>query len=153
MNLPSLRPRHSVIPAEAVRERAGLLAVMSGMVRKGPWELPRNFRVATVMGSAEIDLREAVLAEGDSTIEIFCLFGSVEIVVPSGVEVVVDGDAFAGEFSYTPDPSVAVAPAGGAPRIVIHGSAYFGAVECEARLAGESDGQAKKRIRLARRNG
>ncbi|MBL8958566.1 MAG: hypothetical protein JNJ98_01850 [Gemmatimonadetes bacterium] len=151
MNLPRLRVRHTVIPANAVRASAGVLAVMSGVVRKGPWELPRQFRIATVMGSTEIDLREAVLAEGESHIEVFCLFGSVEITVPSGVEVVVDGDAFAGEFSHTPDPSVPIDP--GAPRIVIHGSAYFGAVECDARMAGESEGQAKKRIRLARRSG
>jgi Cell wall-active antibiotics response 4TMS YvqF len=151
MNLPRLRVRHTVIPANAVRDSAGVLAVMSGVVRKGPWELPRKFRIASVMGSAEIDLREAVLAEGESHIEVFCLFGSVEITVPSGVEVVVDGDAFAGEFSHAPDPSVPTDP--GAPRIVIHGSAYFGAVECDVRLAGESEGQAKKRIRLARRSG
>jgi Cell wall-active antibiotics response 4TMS YvqF len=151
MNLPRLRPRHTVIPAHAVRDSAGVLAVMSGVARKGPWELARKFRIATVMGSAEIDLREAVLAEGESHIEIFCLFGSVEIVVPSGVEVVVDGDAFVGEFSHKPDPSVRVEP--GAPRIVIHGNAAFGSVECESRLAGESEGQAKKRIRLARRSG
>lgn len=150
MNLPSLRPRHTVIPANAVRASAGVLAVMSGVVRKGPWELPRQLRIATVMGSAEIDLREAVLAEGESHIEVFCLFGSVEIVVPSGVEVIVDGDAFAGGFEFKPDP--AVPPEASGPRIVIHGSAYFGAVECEARLAGESEGQAKKRIRLARRS-
>ena len=149
MTPPMLRPRHTVIPADAVRESAGLLAVFSGMVRKGPWELPRRFRIAAVMGSAEIDLREAVLAEGESLVEIFCLFGAVEIVVPSGVEVVVDGDAFAGTFGHVPDPTMVPAP--GAPRIVIRGDAYFGAVECEARLAGESEGQAKKRIKLARR--
>jgi hypothetical protein len=149
MTPPMLRPRHTVIPAEAVRESAGVLAVFSGSVRKGPWELPRRFRVAAVMGSAEIDLREAVLAEGESQIEVFCLCGSVEIVVPSGVEVVVDGDAFAGTFEHTPDPTIVPEP--GAPRIVIRGDAYFGAVECEARFAGESEGQARKRIKLARR--
>ncbi len=149
MTLPTSRPRHTVIPAEAVRERAGLLSAFGGTVRKGAWELPRRFRIASICGSVEIDLREAVLAEGTSEIEVFCLFGSVEIVVPSGVEVVVDGDAFAGAFEHEQDPTVVPAPGG--PKIHIHGSAYFGAVECETRLAGESEGQAKRRIKLTRK--
>lgn len=149
MNLPAIRPRHTVIPADAVRERAGVLAVMSGTTRKGAWELPRQLRVAAVMGSAELDLREAVLAEGDSVIEVFCLFGSVDILVPSGVQLVVDGDAFAGDFSASHDGTVAPEP--GAPRIIVRGSAYFGAVECASRLAGESQSAAKRRIKRADR--
>ncbi len=149
MNLPSFRPRHTVIPADAVRSNAGVLAVFSGVVRRGTWELARHLRVLTVCGSSEIDLREAVLAEGDSVIEVFCLFGSVEIVAPSGVQVIVDGDTLAAEFSDTPDPSVAPEPNG--PRVIVRGTAWFGSVECESRLAGESSSQAKKRIRKARR--
>ena len=149
MNLPSLRTRHTIIPADAVRPNAGLLAVFSGAVKRGTWELARHLRVATIFGSAEIDLREAVLAEGDSVIEVFCLFGSVEIVAPSGVQMIVDGDTLAAEFSDTPDPSVAPEPDG--PRVIVKGTAWFGSVECESRLPGESSSQAKKRIRKARR--
>lgn len=151
MTLPTPRARHTVIPAEAVRERSGVLAVMSGHVKKGPWEVPRQLRVAAVMGSAELDLREAILAEGVTVIEVFCLLGSVEIIAPSGVHIDVDGDTFAGEFNAEGDPQYA--PESGSPRIVVRGSAYFGSVECSSRLPGESPSKARRRIKAARRHG
>ena len=149
MSLPVRTDRHVVVPADGVRERAGVLAVMSGQERRGPWELPRFLRVACIMGSTELDLREARIADGESVIEVFCLFGSVEVLVPPGIFVDVDGDALAGEFAHAPDPTILPAP--GAPRIRIRGSAYFGSVSCAARLAGEGERAARKRLKAAGR--
>ncbi len=143
MPLPSRLERHTVVPADTVRPRGGVMAVFSGQKRTGPWELPRHMRVAAVMGSVELDLREAVMAEGEIEIEIFCLFGSVEICVPPGVQVECDGDAFAGEFGYSPDSMFM--PQLGAPRVRITGSATFGEVKCETRLPGETASEAKRR--------
>lgn len=143
MTLPRRLERHTVVPAHSVRQRAGTMAVFSGQSRRGPWELPRLMRVAAVFGSVELDLREALIADGDSDIEVFCLFGSVEIVCPPGILVECEGDAFAGEFTHTPDSMFMPGP--GAPKVRISGSATFGAVECEVRLAGESASEAKRR--------
>jgi formylmethanofuran dehydrogenase subunit D len=143
MNLPARLERHTIVPAHSVRPRAGVLSVFSGQVRRGPWEMPQHLRLAAVMGSVEVDLREALIPEGDSEIEVFCLFGSVELVLPPGVIIEFDGDAFAGSFEFTPDSMYA--PPVGAPRIRVTGSATFGSVECEVRIAGESASEAKRR--------
>ncbi|MGQ0646490.1 MAG: LiaF domain-containing protein [Gemmatimonadaceae bacterium] len=150
MTLPAHTDRHTVVPAHQVKERAGILAVMSGQERRGNWELPRYMRIACVLGSTELDLREARIPEGESVIEVFCLLGSVELMVPSGVFVEMDGDAFAGSFSNSPDQTIEPLP--GAPRIRLKGTAYFGSVECEARLAGEGKRAAQRRIKASRTN-
>jgi hypothetical protein len=140
--------RHSVIPAAEVRERAGILSVFSSQERKGPWTLPRELRVACILGSVELDLREARIPEGHSVIEVFCILGSVELLVPSGIHVEVEGDAFAGGVTFQPD--AAVVPPPDAPRITLRGTTWFGSVECEARLAGEGKRAAQKRLKAAR---
>lgn len=149
MSLPVPPHRHSIIPAAEVRERAGILSVFSSQARQGPWAMPRQLRVACVLGSVELDLREAKIPEGDSVIEIVAVLGSVEVLVPSGVIVEVDGDTFAGDVSFVPDG--AVTPPSGAPRIRIRGSAWFSSVECMARLPGEGKRAAMKRLKAARK--
>lgn len=151
MSLPVRIERHTIVSADAVQERAGILTAFSGRVRRGPWELPRYLRVACIFGSAELDLREAIIGDGESVIEVFCLFGSVEITVPPGIAVNCDGDAFAGEFSFDPDPMFPPQP--GAPRVTIRGSVNFGAVECTVMVAGEEASHRKRRIKQARKEG
>jgi hypothetical protein len=140
--------RHRVVPLEEVRDRAGVLSVFSSQERKGEWELARHMRIACVMGSAELDLREARIPAGVSEIEIFCLFGSVELIVPPGVRVDAAGDALMGEFSLKGDPTVVAPP--GAPVIRIVGSAYMASVEIFVRYAGERPRDARRRIRSSR---
>jgi hypothetical protein len=151
MSLPVRIERHTIVSADSVQERAGMLTAFSGRVRRGPWELPRHLRVACIFGSNELDLREAIIADGESVIEILCVFGSVEITVPPGIAVNCDGDAFVGEFSFDPDPMFPAQP--GWPRLIIRGSAHFGAVECTTMLAGEQASQRKRRIKQARKEG
>lgn len=139
---------HIVVPPEQLQERSGVLAFMSEQKRVGYWQVPRNFRVACAMGSTVIDLRDATISAGVTTIEVFALFGSVEIIVPSGVYVELDGDAFAGEFSFDPDPTMRPGPE--SPTIRITGSVYFGSVEAQARLAGEEPKDRKRRLRASR---
>lgn len=137
--------RHSVIPAGQERERAGVLSFFSGQERKGAWELPRELRVMCVIGSVELDLREARIPEGESVIEIVACFGSVEILVPPNIQVDLEGDGLAGEFSFNPDGSAPPPP--GAPRIRIRGTAIMASVECEARFAGENKRAARRRLK------
>jgi hypothetical protein len=129
-----------------VKERGGMAAILSHQSRKGVWTVPRHFRVACVLGNAELDLREARLASGVTEIEVFALFASVEILVPPGIRVETEGGGIAGAFSFEPDSTVEV-PLDG-PVIVLKGDAYFSHVEAIARFAHESHRDARKRRRL-----
>ena len=149
MSLPERQNRFMVLPSAAVRERGGVLSFLGTQKREGAWEVPRHLRVACVLGSVELDLREAILAEGDTVIEVIAVLGSVEILLPPGVRVDVEGDTLGGEYSFTPDPMV-VAPAG-APRIVLSGNAILASVEAESRYAGERKRDAQRRVKAARR--
>lgn len=149
MPLPSRLDRFTVLPDDEVRERGGVLSFFGAQKREGAWEVPRHLRVACCMGSVELDLREAILAQGDTVIEVIAFMGSVEILLPPGVRVDLDGDALAGEYTFTPDPT-ALAPRG-APRIVLKGNAIFASVEAESRYAGEKKRDAQRRMKAARR--
>ena len=143
MNLPQLR--HSVVPAESVRANAGVLSIFNEQTRTGDWVLPREMRVVAVFGSVTLDLREARIGEGRSVIKVIAMAASVEIIIPPGVGVEVDGDAFMGTFSYQHDSTVPLAP--NAPVIVLTGMATMGSVEAEVRYPGEKSRQARRRIR------
>ncbi|MBC7896685.1 MAG: hypothetical protein H7066_14810 [Cytophagaceae bacterium] len=149
MPLPSRLDRYSVLPTEAVRERGGVLSFFGSQKREGGWEVPRHLRVACCMGSVELDLREAILSEGDTVIEVIAFMGSVEILLPPGVRVDMEGDALVGEYTFTPDPT-ALAPRG-APRIILQGNAILASVEAESRYAGERKRDAQRRVKAARR--
>lgn len=150
MNIPVRVIRHTVLPASDVRERAGVLSVFSGQSRKGVWTVPRELRVMTVLGSVDLDLREARIADGETRIHIFALFGSVELLLPPGVRVEVDGDGLAASFEVVADSTIPLPP--DAPTIRITGNAYFASVEGSMRFADESPREARKRIKAATRD-
>ncbi len=142
-------PRHMVVADEYVRANAGALAFLSGQSRKGDWNMPRHFRAVAVMGSVALDLREARIPEGESEIEVFTFWGSVEIIIPPGVALECEGDGFMGEFSFDGHYPEPLGP--GAPVIRLKGGSYMASVEATVRYPGESEGEAKKRLKAARR--
>ncbi len=143
----ALAVRHQLVPAELIRERGGILSVFSAQERRGDWEVPRYFRVATVCANTELDFREARIAAGETVIEVFCLFGNVELFFPPGVRIDNSGDALAGSFVIHTDPTVI--PPHDAPVIRIKGTAYFANVEAHVRYAGERARDARRRIKSA----
>ena len=136
--------RHRVVTMTDLPDRHGVVAFVSSQTRNGPWRLAGTTRVVSVLGNVELDLREAELGDGESVVEIFCMLGSVEIIVPPGVRVINEGDSLAGNFSLQPgdwstDPS--------APVIRLTGSCYVGDVEIRQQAFGETVRQARKRLK------
>jgi predicted membrane protein len=134
--------RHRVVSVETLPERHGVVAFISAQTRDGPWRLAEHTRVVAVLGSVELDLREAELGDGESVVEIFCALGSVEIIVPPGVRVLNEGGSLAGNFTvvsgnWSSDPSD--------PVIRLTGSCYVGDVEVRQQAFGETARQARKR--------
>lgn len=153
-DLPTEAPGTAALPAvarpELVSERQVILAVMGGAERKGTWVPPRHLHLLTVMGGAHLDFRDARFSAGVTEITCFVMMGGVEIVVPPGVHVDMNGLALMGGFGHSGTASVPPADAN-APVLRIGGIALMGGVDLQVRLPGESEGDVRARERLARR--
>jgi Cell wall-active antibiotics response 4TMS YvqF len=116
-----------MLPNEVVPYRSGATVWWSNIKREGEWILPRIFRVFTFMGNAELDLRHAKMGEGLSEIEMRCILGNVEILVPTDIHLECDIDGLGRSFEVVrigevlpPDPD--------APTLRVSGSAYLSSV-------------------------
>jgi signal transduction histidine kinase len=67
--------------------------------RNGPWVVPSELNVRVRFGNAELDLRDAVLGEGTTTIHVDVKFGNVELLVPPELQVEVNVATFAANVS------------------------------------------------------
>lgn len=150
--------RADVTPAQAgysladpgtVKERELVIAIMGGTGRKGRWSPARNNFVVAVMGGAELDFRDAVLPPGVTEVQIYTVWGGVDIVVPPDLHVESHGFAILGGFEHAAED--AIDPGPGAPTLRITGIAMMGAVDINVRRPGESTRDARRRRRLERR--
>ncbi|MBV9381007.1 MAG: DUF1707 and DUF2154 domain-containing protein [Streptosporangiaceae bacterium] len=101
------------------------IAVMGGFSRKGEWVVPGNFTAVAIMAGGEIDLRTARFAERVVNIHAVTVMGGIAIIVPEDAEVHVTGTGVMGAFEH--GPTGPGKP--GAPKIVINGVAFWGAVD------------------------
>lgn len=126
---PPAAPAHPGVPA-AAPPITGMVTFLSSRRRDGTWTVPPHLRVASLLGTVELDLRQAIIDPAGSVIEVLTLFGSVDIVVPPGVNVDCDGDAVIGSFELRVDHGAmsAGAPPPGAPRVRVTGRAYMGSI-------------------------
>lgn len=137
-----------VVPDDQVEPHRGALAFMASVKRRGVWTLARRFRIAAVMAEAKIDLREARLASR-SEIEVFAFWASVEIIVPPGIRVDAQDSALMGEVNWESTDSQNLPP--DAPSVFVRGSVIMSSIEVKVRYVGETDREAKRRLRAARR--
>lgn len=121
------RTAHPTIAAHLVPERRGAVAVMSNTRRDADWILPRLFRIFAFWGNVELDLTQALVAEGASHIEISCIMASVKIIVPPDLRVESDVDAVMGSAEI--QRAIASTTSPDAPTVRISGSAFMGSIE------------------------
>jgi hypothetical protein len=92
-------------------------AVCSHLLRSGPWSLPSRSAWRSIFGTIDLDLRQARLEGSETVLEVYNLFGTVTVIVPEGVEVVVNGGGlFASQKFESPEHP----PIVGAPRLTIN---------------------------------
>jgi hypothetical protein len=143
------RRGYTLAPADEVKERGFAVAIMGGATRKGRWTPARtNFAVA-IMGGAELDFREAVLGPGVTEVQVFTMWGGVDIIVPPGLNVESHGIGIMGGFDHRAD---GLEPDPGAPTLRISGVALMGGVDITVRHLGESARDARRRRRQERRD-
>jgi hypothetical protein len=125
------------VPAARVPRVKRLLALMSGVVRRGAWIVPGRLRVAAVMGGVELDLREATLTAPVTEIYAVALMGGIEITVPPNVRLEADGFAIMGGFEDQLHNAASLDP--NAPLVRVRGLAIMGGVEARVLAVGEEE--------------
>ena len=118
----------TVTPAAKGRR---LVAVFSGISRKGRWHPEPVTRILAVFGGAELDFREADLPAREITINAVAVFGGVSITVPPEMRVVDTGSAFLGGREISGESAESSRP--DAPVLRITGTCVFGGVEVKRR--------------------
>jgi hypothetical protein len=115
-------------PALPTIDGRPVTAVLSNDNRTGRWLVPARFRVSAVLGSVNLDFCEAVLSSRETVIDARVVLGSINLVVPDGLQVRVHGTAVLASRSSrmrrSPVPEIAT--------IDIHGALVLGNVDVRA---------------------
>jgi hypothetical protein len=113
---------HPVVP-----DHGRVSAVLSNTEQRSTMVVPRHLEIVSVLGNAELDLRDATFGDGVTIIEVRAILGNVEITVPHDVRVEMAGNALLGSFaSHAGSPITDAA----ARRVVrLTGRALLGNVE------------------------
>lgn len=75
------------------------LAFMSSADRIGRWRIGERSHVIALMGSCKLDLRRVTISAPLTVIRAYVVMGNVNVIVPEGVEVELDGLAVMGSRS------------------------------------------------------
>jgi predicted membrane protein len=114
-----------------------VFVVMGGMKRTSTSQRFRGGEVTTIMGGAQLDLRQATIPPGEeAALDIFAIMGGCEIVVPQSWAVVTPLVPIMGGIDDKRLPALPAASEtfGGkpAPRLVLRGVLLMGGIEIKS---------------------
>jgi class 3 adenylate cyclase len=107
-----------------------VVAVMAGAGRKGRWRCGERVVAVAFMGGCVIDFRGAEIDAADVHVTAIAVMGGIDIVVPEGIEVSLDGLPVMGGKSMQVK-NVPTLP--GSPRIHVHAFPVMGGVGVRSR--------------------
>ena len=108
-----------------------LVTIMEGKQFASRAEGLWSGKVTTVMGGADLDLRDAVLDTGGTDLVVFTVMGGVALRVPDTWIVELEGRALVGgHTTHVPAPEVL---ASDAPVLRVHARTYFGGLDIAAK--------------------
>jgi class 3 adenylate cyclase len=117
-------PEHRSSPTTSV------IAVMAGAGRKGRWRCGKRVVAVAVMGGCVIDFRGAEIESDEVHVTAVAFWGGIDIVVPEGIDVSLDGlPIMGGKSAQIKD----VPRLPGAPRIFVHAYPVMGGVSVRSR--------------------
>lgn len=122
-------------PARRRPVRKWIVGIMSGGSAKGRWRPADETHVLALMGGCEVDLRNAEIDNDDVVIKAYAVMGGIEIIVPEGIEVELDGFALMGgnERRIKDVPRLP-----GTPTVRVRAFSMMGGVVVKSRAQGES---------------
>lgn len=115
---------HKAVPVTGGTGPSVSVAMMSGCDRAGEWTVPAAHTAVAVMGGVKLDLRHARFGAPHVTITAIAFMGGIEVIVPPGLAVEVDGFGFMGGF----DRKIGTGARTGGPTVRITGFAMMGGV-------------------------
>lgn len=107
------------------------IAIFGGGEKKYANQNFRGGRITTVFGGNEIDLTECKLAPGSNVIDVFTMFGGVELQVPSNWKVKQDVIPIFGGFSQS-GRKAAIENMDESATLFVKGIVIFGGVEVKS---------------------
>jgi hypothetical protein len=103
-----------------------VVSIMGSAKRTGRWRVGHELHAVSIMGDCKIDLREAVIDAPVINIDALAVMGTVEVIVPEGVEVDLEGTAIMGTKALRMSNAP---PRLGAPLVRITGLALMGEIK------------------------
>ncbi|HUS33167.1 MAG TPA: LiaF domain-containing protein [Kofleriaceae bacterium] len=131
----------ALVPAKQMR------VIFGSIERVGPWAVPQQLRARVLFGNLELDLRDARLSPGVTTIEVDVTMGNVEVIVPPGYQVDVEASSLLGAVEERTE-RVASEPTS---IIRVVGRVRFGHLEVSTLHRGETRRDARYRRRADRK--
>jgi hypothetical protein len=102
------------------------ISIFGGVERRGRWRLPRRSFVLSLLGGADLDLRQAEIDADVVTIWVFAVLGGADIYLPEGVEVDAAGFALLGGVD---EHGADTPPRPGSPLVRVRGLALLGGAD------------------------
>jgi class 3 adenylate cyclase len=118
-------PAAAGVPATTHPARKLLVGIMNGRNTRGRWHAPAHITAFACMGSVKVDLRSALIESPVVDIIAWAIMGSVDVVVPAGVAVELDGMVVMGGSGDRTRPGE-VLP--GTPLVRVHARGLWGGV-------------------------
>ena len=132
-DLDAVRADLAEIPTTSAARREPthtVLSIMAGGGRKGRWRCGNRVVAVAVMGGCHIDFRGAEIDAEEVHVVAVAVMGGIDIVVPEGIEVSLDGlPVMGGKSMHVKD--VPTLP--GSPRIFVHAYPVMGGVTVRSR--------------------
>ncbi|MEC4575182.1 DUF1707 domain-containing protein [Streptomyces virginiae] len=109
-----------------------IVAVCSSSSRKGRWRPGAHTRAVSVMGDITIDLTQAVFEQQVTEINVTCVLGNVEVLVPENVTLRGYGSGVLGNFEVRGMSRGETDPQ--APVVIVRGFSLLGNIEARPKL-------------------
>lgn len=121
------------------------VAVMSGVDRKGVWQVGETHNAFALMGGVVIDLRQARFTSRETVINANTVMGGIDIYVNAHTHVVVEGFGVMGAFDQARD-RVPAELGPDSPVVRVKGVAMMGAVTVTRKRMPGEPGKVKKML-------
>ncbi len=99
--------------------------ILGGSEHHGSTTDFRGGDATAIMGGCKIDLRQAAIKGDEALLDVFAMWGGIEIIVPRTWSVVLRGTPILGGFEDKTEPPREP----GGPRLIVRGTAIMGGVE------------------------